>query len=337
MPRVGRIDYPGAIHHVMVRGLERRKLFSGESEYQEFKTRLGDVVQEAGAICYAWCLMPNHVHLVLRTGKKPLYGMMQRLLTGYGRFFNNKRHRKGYVFEGRYKSILCQEEPYFLMLVRYVHRNPLKAGLVRSLGELGKYSWTGHRALVGKETLDWQGTKEVLDRFGKGLNRQRKAYLEYMGVDETQDLRLDGKDLVRALDGIWDESVVSRRRSGHEEILGDEEFVEKALEHAEDVENRRKKLADQGWTLGRVLERASGVWGLKPGQVRGASKEPQKSQARALACKWMVEDMGRTTIEVGRFMRIGQPAVVGCVKRGRKLETSIGVRLGIRGRRSSRK
>ena len=124
MPRQARIDTPGALHHIMVRGIERRKIFRDNKDKDNFVERLGSVIKDTSTSCYAWSLQSNHIHLLLRTGDNPISTVMGRLLTGYAVTFNRRYKRHGQLFQNRYKSILCQEDPYFIELVRYIHLNP---------------------------------------------------------------------------------------------------------------------------------------------------------------------------------------------------------------------
>jgi len=119
MPRQARIDAPGALHHVICRGIERRKIFRDNQDRRDLIDRLSRVVVETSTTCLAWALMPNHFHLLLRTGHSPIAGVMRRVLTGYAVTFNRRHKRHGHLFQNRYKSILCQEEPYLLELGRY--------------------------------------------------------------------------------------------------------------------------------------------------------------------------------------------------------------------------
>jgi REP element-mobilizing transposase RayT len=114
----------------MVRGIERKKIFDGDADRDHFLHRLGEIIQETGTICFAWSLMPNHFHLLLRTSSIPISTVMRRLLTGYAIWYNRKHRRYGHLFQNRFKSILCQEDAYLLELVRYIHLNPLRVGLV---------------------------------------------------------------------------------------------------------------------------------------------------------------------------------------------------------------
>jgi putative transposase len=138
MPRQPRLDTPGALHHIIARGNERRKIFEDKRDCEEFLVRLEDILSVGQTSCYAWALIPNHFHLFLRTGTVPIATIMRRLLTGYAMYFNRRHRRYGHLFQNRYKSILCQEDPYFTELVRYIHLNPLRAKVVDGVVALDK-------------------------------------------------------------------------------------------------------------------------------------------------------------------------------------------------------
>ena len=125
MPRQPRLDAPDTLHHVMVRGLERRVIFRDDADRADFVTRLGALAERGALTVYAWALLPNHAHLLVRTGSRPLARSMRSLLTGYAGAFNRRHHRAGHLFQNRYKSIVVEEEPYLLELVRYLHLNQI--------------------------------------------------------------------------------------------------------------------------------------------------------------------------------------------------------------------
>ncbi len=150
MPRQPRIDAPGLLHHVMARGIERREIFKDDKDRKSFLERFATILEETQTQCYAWALIPNHFHLLLRTGPTPLSKVMRRFMTGYAVTFNKRHKRSGHLFQNRYKSVVCEEDPYLLELIRYIHLNPLRAGIVKDLKELNKYPWTGHSAILGR-------------------------------------------------------------------------------------------------------------------------------------------------------------------------------------------
>ena len=139
MPRKARIDAPGALQHIIGRGIERRKIFWTDADRDDFVERLGAIIEESSTECYAWALLPNHFHLLLKTGNLSLAMVMRRLLTGYVVRFNRRHGRSGHLFQNRYKSILCQEDAYLMELVRYIHLNPLRAKVVKRLRQPDHY------------------------------------------------------------------------------------------------------------------------------------------------------------------------------------------------------
>ena len=162
MPRQSRIDAPGALHHVMIRGIERKKIFRDDKDRNSFLDRLGGILLDSFTPCYAWSLLGNHAHFLLRTGKIPISLVMRKLLAGYAVTFNRRHRRHGHLFQNRFKSILCEEDVYLQELVRYIHLNPLRAGLVKDIRELGSYAYSGHFVLMGKKKIAWQDRDYVL-------------------------------------------------------------------------------------------------------------------------------------------------------------------------------
>jgi REP element-mobilizing transposase RayT len=134
----------------MARGIERREIFKDDKDRKSFLNRLTTILEETQTQCFAWALIPNHFHLLLHTGATPLSKVMRRLMTGYAVSFNRRHKRSGHLFQNRYKSVVCEEDPYLLELIRYIHLNALRAELVKDLKELDKYSWTGHSAILGR-------------------------------------------------------------------------------------------------------------------------------------------------------------------------------------------
>ena len=113
MPRLARLDAPGVLHHIIIRGIERRNIFRDNQDREDFLERLGKLLPETQTACHAWAFLPNHAHFLFRTGQAPLPTLMRRLLTGYVVSFNRRHKRHGHLFQNRYKSIVCQEDIYF--------------------------------------------------------------------------------------------------------------------------------------------------------------------------------------------------------------------------------
>lgn len=214
MPRQSRLDTAGALHHVMGRGIEKARIFKGDSDRKDFISRLAGLCREGYVSVLAWALMPNHFHLLVRTGPQLLHKSMRKLLTGYVVNFNRRHKRYGHLFQNRYKSILCEEDPYLLELTRYIHLNPLRSGIVNSFEELNCYPWTGHSVLMGAVEADWQDTETVLSNFGRRTRESRKGYKQFMeeGVSQGRKPELVGGGLIRSFGGTATAELRERRR-----------------------------------------------------------------------------------------------------------------------------
>ena len=188
MPRQSRLDAPGVLHHVMGRGIEKRNIFINDADRHDFVERLARLSDDGAWDIYAWALLPDHFHLLCRTRNRPLPSSMRKLLTGYVVNFNHRHRRRGHLFQNRYKSILCQEDRYFKELVRYIHLNLLRAGLVDDLNHLAHSPWSGHSAVLGFYKFPWQDTGYVLSHFGQNHNG-RANYLQFVKEGAGQGRR----------------------------------------------------------------------------------------------------------------------------------------------------
>ena len=154
MPRAARLDIPGLLQHVIVRGIEKRDIFLDDRDRNLFLERLSKLLKDAETLCYTWSLIPNHFHLLLMPTRFTLALLMRRLLTGYAVAFNFTHNRREHLFRNRYKSIVCEKDAYLLELIRYIHFNPIRAGLVNTLKELDRYPWSGQAVLMGRRKMD---------------------------------------------------------------------------------------------------------------------------------------------------------------------------------------
>jgi putative transposase len=324
MPRKARIDAPGALHHVIIRGIERRIIFSDDMDRDNFLERLGNIVTETHTGCYAWALLPNHAHMLFRTGNAPIASVMRSLLTGYAVSYNHKHGRHGHLFQNRYKSILCQEDTYLLELVRYIHLNMLRANIVRTLGDLDRYPFSGHSALLGKIKRDYQDTEYILRLFGKKVSTSRKAYREFVkkGIALGQRPELVGGGLIRSAGG-WSAVKTMRRAREHmksdERILGDGDFVQSVLDQANEQIDERSRLRAKGFDLEKVASRVSTALGIDPKQVWASGKHPITVKARSLLCYFAVRKLGYSATELSKRLGVTQPSVSISVKRGEKI------------------
>ena len=321
MPRQARIDAPGALQHIIVRGIERKPIFFDDQDRDNFIARLTVILPESSAHCYAWALVPNHFHLLLRSGDVPISTVMRRLLTGYAVSFNHRHRRHGQLFQNRYKSILCQQDPYLLELVRYIHLNPLRSGVVPNYKELGKYPYSGHAAVLGRYSHLFQDVGYVLDLFGGSVSVARKKYSTYVqkGMAVGRRPELTGGGLIRSAGG-WSAVKGLRRTNarlkGDERILGDHEFVDAVLEAAEEKLERKYQLAARGYDFEKVLQRVAAVFDIEAAQVLSAGKHPPTVKARSVLCFWAVRELGMNGTDVAAKLGCSQSSVSKSAKRG---------------------
>lgn len=323
MPRKSRIDAPGALHHIIVRGIDRTSIFRGDTDCENFISRLGRLLTESTTPCLAWALMGNHVHMLLRTGQVPISTLMRRLLTGYAQQFNRRHRRHGVLFQNRYKSILCEEDAYLRELVRYIHLNPLRAGAIRDIEALRSFPWSGHSALMGKVDREWQGTGEVLHLFGGKLRNARAAYESFVaeGVDQGRRPELVGGGLIRSAGG-WS-SIQALRSSGmrvmgDERILGSGDFVQSVMEQAQEQYEKRTLARAKGLNMEALIEHVAQRLGLAPVDVRRAGRQRTVARARAIICALAFEYAAISGREVSRRLNLSPSTVSKLVQRGRR-------------------
>jgi putative transposase len=204
MARPHRIEFPGALYHVLVRGNQKRDIFLDEQDRRAYLQRVQRYKEDTGFILYAYVLMPNHVHLLVETPRAPLSKVMQGINLTYTQYFNRKYDKVGHVFQGRYKAFLCDRDEYLLSLVRYIHLNPVRANLVK---EPRQYKWSSHNEyLRGPKGIVDAG--KVLKLFSDKPTRARARY-----------------------EGFVNEAIGEGRNESfykpiEQQILGDEKFVE---------------------------------------------------------------------------------------------------------------
>ncbi len=332
MPRQARIDAPGALHHLIVRGIERRKIFRDDLDRYSFLGRIGSILEQTQTACFAWALIPNHFHLLLRTGNAPVATVMRRLLTGHAIYYNRRYKRHGHLFQNRYKSILCQEDAYFLELIRYIHLNPLRAGLVRDMDHLGKYPFSGHSGVMGKHEQAWQDRKAVLAYFGKRLYSARNKYKAFVseGIEQGKRSDLIGGGLIRSTGGwaaLRDMRKAKIRIKSDERILGDSDFVEQILSKANEELDRKYALRSKGVDLDFIAEKVADLLEMPVGDVWLEGKYKHLVTARSMICFWAVRDLGMSTISLARRFNLSDVAIGKSVKRGAEIIKEKGFKL----------
>jgi putative transposase len=260
MARKPRIEFPNALYHVIARGNRRNRIFLESRDYQKYLDLIARYKKRDIFKFYAYALMTNHLHLLIETGFVPLSKTMQCLQQTYTQYFNWRHGEVGHLFQGRYKAVLCERDSYLLELVRYIHCNPIRAGIVRKLSD---HTWTSHYYYVKKRKTQLVDTGYVLAHFAEDDGTARLRYREFI-ADRT-DERLEA----------------SVERPVDPRILGKDDFVQKVLQDESLSRSQRQKSAKKP-KPGELLAIVSQHCGIVPSAIRGNVKSREIVAARRL-------------------------------------------------------
>ena len=322
MPRLARLDAPGVLHHVMGRGIEKNNIFLNNKDRNDLIGRLSMLVEQGAVEVYAWALMPNHFHLLLKTKNLPLSSSMRKLLTGYVVNFNRRHKRYGHLFQNRYKSIVCQEDAYLMELVRYIHLNLLRGGVVKDINGLNLSPWSGHSALLGKVERKWQDTEYVLSYFG-GTRAGRRNYYKYVndGITAGRRPELVGGGLVRSLGG-WSEVLALRARKERHafdsRILGDSDFVLEIKSDLDDMIKKNLRISGRSIDLEQLCDRVCKKKNVSLAELISGSRRRELVNARRIVSWVAVHELGYSGAEVARHLGVTNSCVTRFLSSGEK-------------------
>jgi putative transposase len=311
MPRQARLDIAGLLQHVMVRGIERRDIFVDDRDRLAFLERLSRLLIKTATDCLAWSLLTNHVHLLLRPTKGKLSEMMRRLLTGYAVVFNLRHNRCGHLFQNRYKSIVCEEDSYLLELVRYIHLNPIRVGMVSSVRQLDSYHWTGHAVIMGHAPLPGQDVDQVLQMFDDDKFSAREKYRDFVAEGVTLGRRneLVGGGLKRQLKL----SSSLEFQAYDERILGSGEFVEQLWN---ETESPKAAEPDTPPSIEEIIEQVAAVFKTELSALRQGSKQKRLSDTRGAICFIAMKRFGYSGVQLSKCLTLSRSGVIVAAERG---------------------
>ena len=267
MARRPRVFAPQVLYHVIVRGNHRQATFRTPADYQAYLARLGRYLQQCQVRLWAYCLMPNHVHLLVETGNQPLSTFMQRLQQSYTQYFNRTHRKVGHLFQGRYKAIVCDKDAYLLPLIRYLHLNPVRAKLVKHVDD---YSYSGHTAYLTGRATDVLDPTPGLAVFG-GTRAYRQFVREGLGEGHQSDYY----------------AVADQR------FLGTERFVDTWQARISDAPSPRPRQS-----LAKALHAVATEMGMDVAQLRGTDRSWAVSQQRTRVAYLLVRQWGYRAGEV---------------------------------------
>lgn len=266
MARPPRIEYPGALYHIIVRGNRKQDIFHEDQDRLLYLDRLAHYKKERDFRLYAYVLMTNHVHLLIETGKTPISRVMQLLNFTYTRHFNKKYGTVGHLFQGRYRGFLCDKDEYLLALIRYLHLNPVRARIAASPDE---YKWSSHNDyLSGKANI--VDTEQVLRMFSENKTSAARLYRKFV------------------LDAVGDGKRADIYRGIEQQILGDDLFIEKVRGQIERDIIRPTKV-----TIEELMHVVSELTGITPEALKSLSRNIDTVKARALVAGVWKEIGGR--------------------------------------------
>lgn len=293
MARKPRVEFPGGLYHVISRGNNRRPIFRDDVDRRQFLELLSKYKKQHAFRLFAFVLMSNHIHLLIESGPVLLSKTMQQLIGSYTRYFNRRHHRVGHLFQGRYRAILCEKEPYLLELVRYIHLNPVRSQIVK---DPIAYRWSGHSAYLGKEAQELVDVMPILRMMGKGVGEARRSYLDFV------------------LDGMPQGHREDFYRTREQRFLGSEEFVEETQNRV-DGDKQEKSSRRKVIGLKAILMAVSDALGISPHQILSNSQGREVSLARGLVAYLARKTGNQPGKSVADFLNRDPSVVVRMVER----------------------
>ena len=313
MPRMARLQSPGSLVHIMAHSVEGKNLFVDDEDKTEFLSRFEKGLAKYQYQCHAWTLMDNHYHLFLRTGDLPMSKLMRGLNGGYAQYYNKRHKRRGVLFDGRFKSILCQEIDYAEQLIKYIHLNPLRAGMVKSLEQLKDWPWCGHGFLLGIKNANgenFQIREESLRRFGDNEHDAIIAYLESLSQCCQSGNETAGKL------PLTEATEIAGSFKGWPAVIGDPEFVKKAMERYKGYLNRLHRKADYSIVLDTEANKVCTEHDISHEELMNRGRMDKRTEARAAFCyRCHIKELIPLSVIAG-YLRITISSVDVLVKKG---------------------
>jgi REP element-mobilizing transposase RayT len=274
MARKQRLHEPGGYYHVMLRGNGGAAIFFTPQDRLFFYALLKEATSRFGCRFHAFCLMDNHVHLAVQVGEIALSKIVQNIAFRYTRKINSQQKRVGHLFQGRYKAILVDAQSYLLELVRYIHLNPVRAGLA---GKPTEWRWSGHNAYLGTVRHEWLTSDVVLAQFGRGIVSARENYAIFLAEGTSEDAA----------------SVLRKGKEGGR-ILGDDRFVEETFKKSTKEEGRKSVRFEA------VVNAVAKMLKVSEKSIFSTSRERSLARARFIVCLLASDICPITFAEMGR-------------------------------------
>jgi REP element-mobilizing transposase RayT len=291
MPRSARLHETGDFHHVMSHGIDSLNLFESDEDCLTFLSIVERTLTKFDCRCYGFVLMSNHYHLILRPSGENFSKIMRRINTAYARYINRTRHRRGYVFWDRFKSIPTRNQHYLAQLLLYIHTNPLRAGMVNSISELDSYKWSSHACYRGNTFLSWITTSYLSNVFSSiNTDKSYESFLaEYTGASfNPWDIDEECDRVNVSIPHTIDENEA--------------QWIRQKIIETEERKRVQKKLQKKPDVLNILLDKACEAFNVTLDDLRSKRRTVPVSRAVQIFSYWAVQCAGFSGAFIGRLL-----------------------------------
>lgn len=282
MARMLRLHVPGGFYHTTLRGNHRQPIFFEAADRDLLERIVAQSLTALGARLHAYCWMTNHIHMLLQVAEMPLGRLMLRIASKYARIVQSRMQTTGHFFERRYHALVVDADGYLLTLLRYIHLNPVRAGLVHDPAE---YPWSSHRNYSGMRNQEWLTTGFALRVLAQHENVARARYLEFMGLPAAER---------------WGTGILAPNER-NAQILGSDDFVSKVCPSTT-PSCKHQNLED-------LLTEAAGRFGVARSLLHSPSRDRRLCSARAWIVREAVESRIASVSTVARELRRSEAAL----------------------------
>jgi REP element-mobilizing transposase RayT len=299
----------------MARGIDGHNLFNDDEDHYEFLRRFAKSLLDSGHRCITWNLMDNHYHLFIISNEKPLCALMRPLNSGYARWYNKKYKRHGYLFQGPFNAVLCQDSHHVSELIRYIHLNPLRANMISSYDKLIDWKWSGHNLLLGNANAigaDFMDRTALLNRFSQNENDALKNYHQYMqeGIDKS-NIRTSG----------WlsktEQTELIGAQKGWLAVIGDLDFVRDEMKNHPIGLHRLHRKEDYSDVLKNIALETCHEFNITLDDLKTRGRENVRSRAREFFCYKVHKEELLPLKVIANFLVICISPTAELVKRGK--------------------
>jgi len=291
MPRKPRLHTPGGLYHVILRGNNRQNILNDDVDRLELERFVATGLDRYGCRLHAYCWMSNHIHMAVQVGTIPLGSLMRWIASQFARSWNKRRHCTGHVFERRHRAILVNADQYALQLVRYIHLNPVQAGMVDHAEE---YAWSSHACYLGLTENPWLTTDWVISQFSNYKETAQRRFARFVKTPSDDEY----------------ESKLVSPLGRDVRILDDDEFLSSVSERS------TTDFCKEG--LDEIITRICDVYGVTESMLASTNRSRKLARIRAEITHIAMDSSGPTLAEIAKRFRRAESVLCRAVHRYRR-------------------